>query len=136
MKNFQSKISSLRFLEILNSWSTCLIDCPKERWSLEHISSMSSILFILTMLPRWFHMLKLRDLNQVNRPMLWTKFWSQIKCGRSSMKCPTFLVSWYSNVLPISWTEKKGKTIHLLKQSAKNTVGGRKRKRFEVFDPE
>lgn len=32
--------------------------------------------------------------------------------------------------------ERKGKTLHLLKQSAKQTKGIRKRKRFEVFDPQ
>ena len=35
-----------------------------------------------------------------------------------------------------SWIiERKGKTLHLLKQSAKPVVVGRKRKRHEVFDP-
>ena len=31
--------------------------------------------------------------------------------------------------------ERKGKTLHLLKQSAKPVQRGRKRKRHEVFDP-
>jgi hypothetical protein len=29
--------------------------------------------------------------------------------------------------------ESKGRTLHLLKQGAKNVVKGRKRRRFEVF---
>jgi hypothetical protein len=32
--------------------------------------------------------------------------------------------------------EKKGRTIHLLKQCSKTSVVGRKRKRYEVFEPE
>ena len=35
----------------------------------------------------------------------------------------------------IDHLERKGKTLHLLKQRAKPVVGGRKRKRHEVFDP-
>ncbi len=35
----------------------------------------------------------------------------------------------------LSSTEHKGKTIHLLKASAKPVTCNRKRKRFEAFDP-
>ena len=37
-----------------------------------------------------------------------------------------------TNISPI---ERKGKTLHLLKQGAKPVPGNRKRKRHEVFDP-
>ena len=37
-----------------------------------------------------------------------------------------------TNVDPI---ERKGKTLHLLKQGTKPVPGNRKRKRHEVFDP-
>ena len=33
------------------------------------------------------------------------------------------------------FVERKGKTLHLLKQSAKPVQRGRKRKRHDVFDP-
>lgn len=53
----------------------------------------------------------------------------------SSTPCPTSHVSTSARVSPSFPSERKGKILHLLKASSKPVSFGRKRKRFEVFDP-
>ena len=67
--------------------------------------------------------------------MQWMKFNALKKCGVSSTHFLSSHVSKITVALTPCFTERKGRTIHLLKQSAKSSVIGRKRKRFEVFDP-
>ena len=52
------------------------------------------------------------------------------------MPCPSTLVSSHSQHKLPTCAERKGKILHLLKAGSKPVQFGRKRKRYEVFDPQ
>ena len=134
--SYQSRTSILNSNPTINLWDYLLISIHKAKDRQENTFSISWIHCIQTILTKFWQ-------TQINNEwLLMEKTWKvnplkyQTNGWNNLNSCPTHQVSKLRLIVYfqiIMYTEKNGKTLFLLKQSAKSFEGQRKRKKIALL---